>query len=59
MKSADKKCWEINRRRKLRKKGFYIHTNIVSKKWGEKTRKKFFPESHYIASFKRWKKIVW
>jgi len=46
MKSADKKCWEINRRKKLRKKGFYIHTNIVSKKWGEKTLETIFPETH-------------
>ena len=25
---------------------FYKHTIIVTKKWGEKTQKKFFPETH-------------
>jgi len=25
---------------------FYENTNIVTKKWGEKTREKFFPETH-------------
>ena len=31
---------------KVRKKFFYIHTNIVTKKWGEKTRETIFPETH-------------
>ena len=37
---------EKNRLEKLRKHVFYKHTNIVTKKWGEKTRKNFFPETH-------------
>ena len=28
---------------------FYKHTNIVTKKWGEKTREKFFPETHVLC----------
>ena len=31
---------------KSAKKHFYIHSNIVSKQWGKKTREKFFPETH-------------
>jgi len=34
-----------NRRKKLRKKVFYIHTNIVTKNGG-KTRETIFPETH-------------
>ena len=45
-KRADKKCWEKNRRKKLQKEVFYIHTNIVSKKWRKKTRETIFPETH-------------
>ena len=31
---------------KSEKNGFlYIHTNIVTKKWGEKTRETIFPET--------------
>ena len=30
--SAIKKCWEKNRRKKMRKTFFYNHTNIVIKK---------------------------
>ena len=45
--SASKKCWEKNRRKKVRKTYFYIHTNTVNKKYGgEKTRETIFPESH-------------
>jgi len=35
-----------NRRKKVRKTFFYIHTNIVTKKLDEKTRKTIFPETH-------------
>jgi len=35
-----------NRLEKVRKHVFYKHTNIVTKKWGEKTREKTFPETH-------------
>jgi len=31
---------------KVRKHVFYKHTNIVTKKWGEKTRENFFPKTH-------------
>ena len=44
--SAIKKFWEKNRRKKVRKTFFYIHTNIVTKKWGEKTSETIFPETH-------------
>jgi len=37
-----KKCWDKNRRKKLRKNFFYIHTNIVTKK----TPETIFPETH-------------
>ena len=33
-----KKCWDKNRRKKLRKKVFYIHTNIVTKNGGKNER---------------------
>jgi len=44
--SASKKVKEKNRLRKLRKHVFYIHKNIVTKKWGEKTRETIFPETN-------------
>ena len=31
-----------NRRKKVRKYIFHIHTNIVTKKWGKKRAKQFF-----------------
>ena len=31
---------------KSEKKRFYIDTNIVTKKWGEKTRETIFPETY-------------
>jgi len=37
---------EKNRLEKVGKHVFYNHTNIVPKKWGEKTREKIFPETH-------------
>ena len=37
---------EKNRLDKLRKHVFYKHTNIVTKKLGEKTRENFFAETH-------------
>ena len=43
--SACKKCWGQNRRKKVRKTFFYIHTNIVTKKLGEKKRETIFPET--------------
>jgi len=44
--SASKKSWNKNRRKKLRKKFFYIHTNIVTKNGGGKTRETISPETH-------------
>jgi len=44
--SASKKCLEKNRQKKVRKTVFYIQTNIVTKKWGGKTRETIFPETH-------------
>ena len=44
--NANKKCWGKNRRKEVRKTFFFIHTNIVTKKWGEKTRETIFPERH-------------
>jgi len=45
--SASKKCWEKNRLEKVRKHIFYIHMNIVTKKWGGgETRETIFPETH-------------
>jgi len=34
-----------NRRKKVRKSVFYIQTNVVNKKWGEKMRETIFPET--------------
>ena len=38
---------------------FYKHTKIVTKQWGKKREKIFFQKHTHIASYKRWKKIVW
>ena len=35
-----------NRLEKVRKHVFYKHTNIMTKKWGKKTRENFFPETN-------------
>ena len=34
---------------KSAKNVFYIHTNIVTKKWGEKTHETIFPETHELC----------
>ena len=44
--NSAKKKLEKNRRKKGRKTFFYIHTNIVTKKWGDKTSETIFPETH-------------
>ena len=44
--SASKKCWEKNRLNTVRKQVSYIHTNFVTKKWGEKRAKLFFQKKH-------------
>ena len=40
----------------MRKHVFYKHTNIVTKKWGEKTREIIFPETHEYREQKNGKK---
>jgi len=45
-----------NRLERVRKRVFYKHANIVTKKWGEKREKKIFQKDTYIASKNRWKK---
>ena len=47
---------EKNRRKKVRKTFVYIHTNIVTKKWGGKTRETIF-QKHKNSAFKKcWEK---
>ena len=41
-----------NRLEKVRKHVFYKHTNIVTKKWGKKTRENFFPKTHVYREIK-------
>jgi len=45
-----------NRRKKVRKTFLYIHTNIVTEKWVEKTRETNFPEHTKSACKKCWEK---
>ena len=40
----------------MQKTSFYIHTNIVTKKWGEKERETRFPETHEWFEQKWWEK---
>ena len=47
---------EKNRLKKARKHVFYKQINIVAKKWGEKSEKFFFPETHVYRKQKRLKK---
>ena len=57
--SANKKCWEKNRRKKVRKTFFYTHTNIVTKKWGEQNARNNFSRNILIVRAKNvWEKIV-
>ena len=56
--SASKKCWEKNRLKKVRKKVFYIHTNIVTTKWREKNARNNFFTNARIVQAKNGKKIV-
>ena len=46
---AKQTTMEKNRLEKVRKHVFYKHTNIMTKKWGKKTREKFFQKHTYIA----------
>ena len=43
---------EKNRLEKVRKHVFYKHTNIVTKKWGEKTRENSFSTNTRISGDK-------
>ena len=40
-----------NRQEKVRKHVYYKHTNIVTKKWGEKNARKFFSTNTRISRF--------
>jgi len=50
--------WGKNRRKKERKKLFYFHTNIVTKKWGKKRAKQFIQKPTNSAIKNVGKKIV-
>ena len=55
-----KKCWDKNRSKKLRKKVFYIHTNIVTKNGRKKRAKQFLQKSimgEICWGKNRWKKV--
>ena len=54
---CEQKMLGKNRRKKVRKNVFYIHTNIITKKCGEKLAKQFFQKITNSASKKCWKKI--
>ena len=43
---SEEKMLGKNRLEKVREIVFYIHTNIVTKKWVEKTGETIFPETH-------------
>ena len=45
----EQKTMGKNRMGKVQKHVFYKQTNIVTKKWGEKTRENFFPETHVYS----------
>ena len=53
--NASKKCWEKIVGKKWEKRFFYIHTNIVTTKWGENDWK-FFQKHTNSASKKFWGK---
>ena len=49
-----------NRPEKVRKEVFYEHTNIVTKKWGEKNARNFFSKNTRISRDKNdGKKTCW
>jgi len=43
---CDKKMLGKKSTEKVPKNVFYIHTKIITKKWGQKTRKTIFTEAH-------------
>ena len=47
---VSKKCWKKIVSKKCAKIFFIKHMNIVTKNGGEKSEKKFLPETHVIAS---------
>ena len=55
----EQKTMDKNRLERVRKRVFYKHANIVTKKWVEKTREKNFPERHVYREQKTMEKIVW
>ena len=54
--SASKKFWKKTFLKKVRKHVFYIYTNIVTKKWGEKRAKQFLQKHSNSASKKCFEK---
>ena len=57
--SASKKCFEKIVGKKCEKRFFYIHTNIVTKKWGEQNARNNFSSNTLIVRAKNvGKKIV-
>jgi len=53
------KKWDKNRRKKLRKKVVYIHTNIVTKNGGKKRAKLFLQKHTNNAGNICWEKNRW
>ena len=56
---SEQKTMEKNRMEKAQKHVFYKHTNIVTKKWGEKSRGKLFSKNTRISRVLSMEKIVW
>ena len=52
----EQKTMDKNRLERVRKRVFYKHANIVTKKWVEKTREKNFPERHVYREQKTMEK---
>ena len=56
--SSSKKCWEKNRRKKVRKKFFLYSHEYRELKMGEKTRETIFPETRIVRAKNVGEKIV-
>ena len=55
--SPGKKFWDKNRRKKCQKR-FYIHTNIITRKWGgEYARNNFYRSTRIERAKNLWKKL--
>ena len=49
---CEKKIWGKNRLKKMRKNVFCIHTNIVTKKWGQKNARINFSRNNDFCELK-------